>query len=204
MSEPAASSPEGLHFLDPPEVLRRADELVAVYQAAFLPPPYRKAPEAVAAFQRSLRVHINDLGFRLVAAFQAGQAVGFAYGRVCLPGQWWRNAVAGPLRARGLELWLADSYHLVELAVHPSAQGRGLGSALHDRLLASPPQSRALLSTLDADTVAGHLYRRRGWQPLLSGFHFPGVPRPYRIMGLHLPLAPAARTVSDRPAHHES
>ena len=48
---------------------------------------------------------------------------------------------------------------------------------MHDRLLAAASQRRAMLSTLDEDTIAAQLYRRRGWEPLLAGFYFPGVIR---------------------------
>jgi hypothetical protein len=34
--------------------------------------------------------------------------------------------------------------------------------------------------------VAYHLYRKRGWVILLDEYFFPGVTRPYRIMGLNL------------------
>jgi hypothetical protein len=44
----------------------------------------------------------------------------------------------------------------------------------------------AVLSTLQADTAAMRLYRRKGWQVLVSDFYFPGSTRPSAILGLNL------------------
>jgi hypothetical protein len=46
--------------------------------------------------------------------------------------------------------------------------------------------STAVLSTYPGDTNAMHLYRKRGWVPLLQDFYFPGRTRPMVIMGLDL------------------
>jgi ribosomal protein S18 acetylase RimI-like enzyme len=82
--------------------------------------------------------------------------------------------------------WLTDTFELVELAVAPHAQGRGIGSRLHDTLLADLPHQAAVLSTIQSETVALKLYRKRGWTVLLENFFFPGTSKPYIIMGLTL------------------
>lgn len=79
---------------------------------------------------------------------------------------------------------------VAEIAVAPDFQRQGIGSRLHDGLIGSIPQRRAVLTTMTADTAASRLYRRRSWTVLLAGPYFPGANRPYSILGLDL-RAPA-------------
>ncbi|UCC76215.1 MAG: GNAT family N-acetyltransferase, partial [Anaerolineales bacterium] len=74
----------------------------------------------------------------------------------------------------------------VEMAVKPETQKRGIGGLLHDHLLTGLSYQKAVLSTMAAETNAYAMYRKRGWRVLLDNLHFPGVARPYRIMGLEL------------------
>lgn len=54
-----------------------------------------------------------------------------------------------------------EAFELYELVVAPAHQGRGLGRALHDALLADAPAPR-LLMTLDVPELRGR-YERWGW-----------------------------------------
>jgi ribosomal protein S18 acetylase RimI-like enzyme len=166
-------------------------QLVEVYSAAFGEPPYNEPPAAGERFADSLRVHSRRRGFAMrVAEDSGGEVVGFAYGYRAAPGQWWHDRVAGSLDPRAAARWLTGAFELVELAVRPDDQRRGLGGALHDALIDSAPDhSTAVLSTLDADTPARRLYRRRGWRPI-------GALPPTRIgrfvvMGLDLVGSPS-------------
>ena len=170
------------------QVVLLVDQLSAVYRVAFGGSPYYRKSREVAEFARALPLLTQRPDFRCAAALNPGSGVitGFAYGYRSLPGQWWHDHVA---RAMGDQLaaeWLSDAFQVAEVAVLPENQGQGTGGALHDLLLAGVKQDRAVLSTLAAETVAHHLYHHRGWQVLLGGFLFPGVPRSYAIMGLNL------------------
>jgi hypothetical protein len=57
---------------------------------------------------------------------------------------------------------------------------------LYDHLLRGLSYQKAVLSTMAAETNAYSMYHKRGWKVLLDDFFFPGVARPYRIMGLEL------------------
>jgi len=167
--------------------------LRVIYQAAFAGPPYYKTRRHGANFINSLPKHRRQPGFRFLLATATGveghpQPVGFTYGYLSRPGQWWHDSVLPQLEHHQAERWLSESFKLAELAVTPRHQGRRLGSLLHDQLLQDLPWSRAVLSTIAADTVARRLYRKRGWETLLPQFFFPGVNLPYCIMGLELPL----------------
>jgi ribosomal protein S18 acetylase RimI-like enzyme len=75
----------------------------------------------------------------------------------------WREQITGPLSTAERELWLNDAFEFAELHVHLTAQGRGVGSQLHDALIAAHPHSTALLSVMHRSAVARHLYASRGW-----------------------------------------
>jgi ribosomal protein S18 acetylase RimI-like enzyme len=164
------------------------DELISVYYAAFSEPPYHETETDAAQFGRSLLLHAQRAGFRGLIARDLASAtiVGFAYGYSCLPGQWWHDTIASALPTELSEQWLTDSFELVELAVRPSAHGRGIGGRLHDQLLQGLPQATALLSVVQAATPAMHLYRQRGWVTLLSDFFYPGSNKASSVMGLDL------------------
>jgi len=82
--------------------------------------------------------------------------------------------------------WLENSFQLAKISVSPSFQGRGIGSRLHDDLLKGVLHHKAVLTTLQAETVAHHLYRNRGWVVLRENLFFPDVNRRYQIMGLEI------------------
>jgi GNAT superfamily N-acetyltransferase len=163
-------------------------QLVTIYREAFGILPYCKEEAEVADFAQSLPRHVGKDGFRIVVALadQTEQAVGFAYGYASSRDQWWYEEVAKVVRASMVVEWLRSSFRLVEMAVAPGAQGQGIGGLLHDRLLGGLSYERAVLSTMAAETPAYRMYVKRGWRVLLDDFLFPGVTRPYRIMGLDL------------------
>jgi GNAT superfamily N-acetyltransferase len=164
---------------------------VAVYRDAFRALPYAKGEDEVVAFARLLPEHGARAGFRLIVAREesSDEVVGFAYGHENAPGQGWHEVVAPLAPPKMVSEWLIGSFRLAEMAVLTRAQGRGIGGLLHDRLLAGLAYERAVLSTMAAETNAYRLYRKRGWRVLLDDFLVPGLPRPYRVMGLKLEVS---------------
>jgi ribosomal protein S18 acetylase RimI-like enzyme len=145
--------------------------------------------------------HTDRPGFRAVGAFAAtgvgGDAtaeelVGFGYGYLVAPGQWWHDQVRAALDRRTAKRWLPGAFEVCELHVHPDHQSRGLGRQLLHALVADLPHPAALLSTPDADTKAFRLYHADGFVDLARGHHFPGDSRPFAILGVRLPLRPGA------------
>jgi len=143
--------------------------------------------------------HTDRPGFRAVGAFAesgtgggdtAEQLVGFGYGYLVSPGQWWHDQVRAALDRRTAKKWLPGAFEVCELHVHPDAQSRGLGRQLLHALVADLPYPTALLSTPDADTKAFRLYHADGFVDLARGYHFPGDARPFAILGARLPLNP--------------
>lgn len=177
------------------------DQILDVYRQAFSGPPYHREEMHVIDFSASLNRQLELPGFRFKAARSRsnGSLAGIAYGYTSSHGQWWHDSVA---RAASPEMsadWLTGAFELVEFAVKPSDQGQGIGGRLHDAVLAKLPHTRAVLSTMLADTVAYRMYLKRGWLTLLEPFYFPGVIKSYRIMGLDLILWRARHPIVNNP-----
>ena len=138
--------------------------------------------------------HTERQGFRAVGGFAPGpdgeQLVGFGYGYLVAPGQWWHDQVRVALDRRTAKRWLPGAFEVCELHVHPEAQSQGLGRKLLHALVADTDAPVALLSTPDADTKAFRLYHADGFVDLARGYHFPGDARPFAILGARLPLTP--------------
>jgi ribosomal protein S18 acetylase RimI-like enzyme len=183
------------------------DALTAVYLAAMRPDPIqlpgrRSIMERHAAYDgfRALTVTADAAG-RLDGP---GQIIGFSYGFRGAAGQWWHDVVAAALTAKsGKDLaaaWLADSFEIAEVHVHPDFHRRGIGRSLVLGLAAGQPERTAVLSTQDAESPARRLYRGLGFADLLTGYSFPGTPVPYAVMGATLPLRPARPAAAPSPS----
>ena len=101
----------------PDDLLRRLDDVVAVYGQAM---NYR--PELLEVRRGYIATHVRRPGFRAVATLAAdGQLAGFGYGYRSAAGQWWHDQVRGALGRSARQTWLTDCFEVVELHVHPRA-----------------------------------------------------------------------------------
>ena len=129
-------------------------------------------------------------GFHAVGAFaptpEGEQLVGFGYGYLVAPGQWWHDQVRAALDRRTAKRWLPGAFEVCELHVRPAHQGTGLGRDLLTTLLAGQPGGTAVLTTPDLETRARGCYRAQGWVDLRQGLRFPGDPRVFAVLGLRL------------------
>ncbi len=182
--------------LTPQQALAEREGIMVVYREAFAAPPYSRTEIDVTTFAHTFGRHIERESFRCFVAREIGtdSIAGFVYGYASKPGQWWYDLVDRELDRMQVEEWLSDAFEIVELAVHPSMQGKGAGGRLHDAILSSIPHKTGLLSTMQVETVALKLYRKRGWVTLLNYFYFPGTPKAYQIMGLDLKKPPGQGT----------
>jgi ribosomal protein S18 acetylase RimI-like enzyme len=172
----------------PQDLMRRLDDVIAVYGEAMGYPP-----DLLDTRKGYVAGHVHRPGFRAVATLSDDdELVGFGYGYRSAAGQWWHDQVASALRRSERATWLTDCFELVELHVRPEAQGKGLGADQLSALLANLAQRTVLLSTPEADEVtsrAWRLYRRFGFSDVLRRFQFPGDDRPFAILGRRLPLS---------------
>jgi ribosomal protein S18 acetylase RimI-like enzyme len=180
----------GLRTIGQASFLTGLDALIDIYDLAMQPPP-----EQLAGRRTIMERHADHPGFRAVVATTGGkdgQVIAFGYGFGGAAGQWWHDVVrAGLTVAAGSQVataWLADSFEIAEVHVHPEFQRRGIGRAMLLRLTADCPHRTALLSALESAVPARRLYRVLGFAELLTGFSFPGNGPPYVVMGAVLPL----------------
>lgn len=162
------------------------EQLIDVYGRTFTHPPYNEQVASRRGFARSLSTYLARPDFRCFVA-RDGEIVGFAFGYTCGRGQWWYDTVTRRLPPHVVERWFTHAFEVVDLAVLPEYQGMGIGGRLHDALLTGLPHKTAVLSALQGETAAQHLYRGRGWHTLVSNFRFPGIDLVYQLMGLSLP-----------------
>lgn len=172
----------------PDDLLRRLDDVVAVYGEAM---GYRQ--ELLQTRRGYIGSHVRRPGFRAVATLTTeGRLMGFGYGYSSQPGQWWHDQVKSALDEDSRRQWLADCFEVVELHVRPAGQGHGIGARQLRALLAMAKGKTVLLSTPEADEQASRawrLYRRYGFVDVLRHFYFPGDERAFAVLGRELPLA---------------
>ncbi|MCA1644382.1 MAG: GNAT family N-acetyltransferase [Chloroflexi bacterium] len=162
------------------------DQALAVFAGAL---GLQRRHGRVTSFAGTIGRHTLYGGFRAFGAFDTDtrRLVGFSYGYTSVPGRWWRESIAAPLRADQRDYWLADAFEVAELHVLPSAQDLKLGSQLHDLLVLDLPHKTALLSVMHRSERARQLYQRRGWQMLVEDLRFPTEPgTPFSLLGLDL------------------
>lgn len=162
-----------------------------VYLDAFGAPPYHENHGAAEAFVERLHAQTGREAYRLLVAQREARVLGFAYGHALAPGQWWFDRVTPALAPDVVERWFPHAYGLVELAVHSSARGTGIGGSLHDRLLQDLPHRTAVTMAHEAAPAVA-FYRARGWRTLTDGFRFHERDRPRLILGLELESGLAA------------
>jgi GNAT superfamily N-acetyltransferase len=170
------------------ELLAVQSRIVGIYAAAFAEPPYLRGEGEARQFGDTLGRHAQRRDFRSFVALDRadGRLLGFVYGYTSEAGQWWHDIVAGAMTREQVGRWLTDAYEFVELAVLPEEQKHGFGGRLHDAVLEGLPHRVSVLSTLQTETDALHLYYKRGWVDLVQNLVFPAGGQPYRIMGIDL------------------
>lgn len=198
--------------LDKAAFVEHLDGLMDVYATAMKVPAFQ-----LPGRRAVMDAHVLNPAFRAVAVngpagggpggIRGGSTqavVAFAYGFHGHRGQWWHDLVRSALTvASGSGIaaaWLNDSFEVAEVHVRPEYQKRGLGKRMLYQLTGGLPERTAVLSTMDADTPARHLYRNLGFTDLLTGYQFAGVAESYAVMGATLPLLSAPPGGTDPPA----
>jgi ribosomal protein S18 acetylase RimI-like enzyme len=142
----------------------------AVRLHAALWPPLAGEPSAG---ETQMRRHARYPGYAGMAALAPdGAVVGFSYGMTDEPGQWWHEHIAPVLGVEDTQRHLTGSFALTALGVDVAWQGLGVGTWLHNALLARVPHDRATLSTECDNTTARRLYKRLGWRVIVERMRF--------------------------------
>lgn len=161
----------------------RSEALLRVFGAAL---GFGTHSQRIVSQGAAMRRHAERAGFLAFGAFDASRKlVGFSYGYASQPGLWWREQIVTALTPDQQTEWLTDAFELVELHVHPAAQGQHLGSGLHDALMREVANRTALLSVMHRSERARQLYFSRGWQVLVEDMRFSSDPvTPFSVLGL--------------------
>lgn len=168
----------------PLDLAARVDDALAVQAVAF-----GLTDDEIAVRRHVVLRHMTNAGARALGATTGtGRLAGFVYGMPNNRVYWWSTVVQPYLRAVGEDRWLDDSFVITELHVHPAFQKRGIGRELITRITDTAAEPRSLLSAIDVESPARHLYRQLGYRDLARRVLFPGAPSPYVVMGAELPL----------------
>ncbi len=138
------------------------DAVVGVYRGAYSQSPYFETEDKIAAFGESWNDRIRNSDFRLVLAQEDTTTLGMAYGWTSEPATRWHEKMTEQLGELA-DQWLESCFSFVDIAVMPTAQGRGVGKALYRALFADLPNKTALLYTHQSDTAAFQMYQKLGW-----------------------------------------
>lgn len=176
-------------MVGPCDLAAQVDEALAVQALAF-----GLGPDEVAIRRQIVLRHLACPGARALAAHTpGGRMVGFVYGLPNDRAHWWSSVVQPYLREQGNDGWLDNSFVITELHVLPDFQNRGIGRRLITDITDTATEPRSILSAIDGDSPARHLYRSLGYHDLARPVHFPSATRPYAVMGADLPLLRRAR-----------
>jgi GNAT superfamily N-acetyltransferase len=174
--------------LDAAEAKSHGDAVERIYRLAFA----EDRATSARFRQRLERESATFPGFRFHAALENETVVGFIYGYRLQRSNWWPQMILPALTAAGQDHWLDDCFELVEFAVAPDLQGKGIGGRLYDALFAGVSEPRALLGTDPPPTPAHMLYSRRGWVTILDDWHItPDDPEAHIVMALDRTADPA-------------
>ena len=169
-------------ILDETSFVAKMDELMEIYQRAFVLPDN----ERLSILERFER-HRKRQDFKAVLAVgDDGKALGFCYGYKGYPGEWWHDQVRSRMSIDMAASWMNSSFELAEVAIDPNAQGRGIGGILMEKLLMDVDATTALLCVRVNNSNALSLYNKQGWNTLIEEMSFPSEELGYAIMGKRL------------------
>lgn len=127
-----------------PELL---DVVKPLYEAVYAEPPYNEGPEDFADFVARWNHHSRQPGFRVILAHHQDELVGFAYGITLSEGTSWWQGLLDEVTPETIHEDDHRTYAIIELAVTADHRRHGVGTALHQRLVADRPEQRATLLT---------------------------------------------------------
>ncbi|HVT67092.1 MAG TPA: GNAT family N-acetyltransferase [Trebonia sp.] len=144
---------------------------------------------------RRLRVWRRQPGFALAEARHGGYLVGYACGMPLRPSTSWWRGLTTPLPDDVTAEHPGRTFALTGLMVRAAWRRQGIGTALHDRILAGRPEERATLTaaptgTSPAATAAQGALRAWGWTRVARTRDPDAGPAVLDVLVLPLPVQP--------------
>ena len=174
---------------------RYIDQLCHLYDAIFSMPPFTWSPEDSGDHRRMLTDLLTNATFAVTIAREGQELVGFAYGhRLPVTHGWWSGFPA-PLPKEFTTERQGRTFTLTDFGVDGRYRGQGIGRQLHNTLLNSRSEERAVLSVQPTALETKQVYEHWGWRHVgrkgpLEGVH----PSYWDIYVCLLPVAPGAGT----------
>ena len=148
------------HFpqLSPEDMQAQRAEMAVTHQAAF------REPDARMARYRDRDVPRCPSARAFGASPRSERQVGFVigYDAVAIPA-WFPN-VTRAVQGTPVASWLLDAWYLADIAVLPEAQGAGVGTALHNRIMSLVSDRTRMLMTFHGDHPVKRFYTSLGWR----------------------------------------
>ena len=155
------------------------EPVCALYDEVFSQPPFRWTDDESQHHRDLLRSLMKEASFGIVVAESADQLAGFAYGYQLKPEtQWWQNFTE-PLPEDVAREWPGRTFALIDLAVHRTRRGQGLGRRLTETLLTGRREQRATLSVQPTATDTQAFYLHLGWRKIGRKQMPPGIVSPF-------------------------
>ena len=155
-----------------------ADVVSGLYQAVFSLPPF-SGDAAEFANQRSYFPAMTGRpGFRLTTARAGNEHVAFGYGFLLPADTRWWTGLDDPVSEEFAREDGHRTFALIDYGVLAAWRGRGIGRAVHEKLLAGSGARRATLSVQPKAAETQEIYRRWGWRTVSSKTMDPPVPAP--------------------------
>ena len=179
--------PPAIEPLTPSAARAERHSLVALYYAAFSPPPYAESLAEAEAFGALVERDSRRPGFdAFVARDEEGLPVGLVYGydtpASAPDGVWWTRLIEA-VRPEVAHRWVLGQFAFCWFAVAPEAQGQGLGGRLYEAVMERVSTPRAWLVTHGDSSTARGMYERRGWFELARA-ELGWVPGERAVLGL--------------------
>lgn len=159
--------------LAPDRMRTLAADFASLHQAAF-----GESNEYTARYRdESLPEMSQCTGFQGVAAWSGQRLAGFVVGYDATGIPSWFEPAMRAVEGTPVAGWLPDAWYFADIAVHPDVQGQGIGTRLHDQIMATVADRRCMLITFHGEHPAKRFYFRRGWREVIPDIHWaPGKP----------------------------
>jgi GNAT superfamily N-acetyltransferase len=144
-----------LRLVDGRQAVDHSEDLAALHAEA--------CPGDESAFGRRFAVHRRQPGFVLAEARHGEFLVGYAYGAPLRQStSWWRD-LTSPLPEDVTEEYPGRTFALMEMTVRPAWRRQGIGSDLHDLLLADRREERATTVVPPGSAASWQAFQSWGW-----------------------------------------
>jgi GNAT superfamily N-acetyltransferase len=161
----------------PEQVAPISKELGSLYGDVYAEPPYYETKSDVTDFASRLASQVQEPSFRLIAAWDKDDLVGYIYGFAIKNGSpLWATVFLSPEPGYDVHEWIDPVTFVSELLVAASHRRHGIARALHDRFIATRSEPRAVLLAHPEATAAQAAYARWGWYQIGSGRPWPNTP----------------------------